>query len=185
VTAARLAAPRASGIYVKRACLAHTSRLLRLSKMRNQIKCKALVKWRLDRVVEYIEANLTRPIYLEDLGKVAGVSRMHFAIQFRAATGSSPHQYLLSRKIAYGQRLLLNPLTSIVDASILSGFSSQAHFTLVFKRLVGDPPGRWRARMQSYSKRGWLPNVTQKLVNPPMKSQAGGRHNGVILIISD
>jgi AraC family transcriptional regulator len=121
--------------------------------MSNQIKCKALVKWRLDRVIEYIETNLTRPIYLDDLGKVAGVSRMHFAIQFRVATGFSPHQYLLSRKIARGQRLLLDPLTSIVDASILSGFSSQAHFTLIFKKLVGETPGRWRARTQPYPKR--------------------------------
>jgi AraC family transcriptional regulator len=111
-------------------------------------------------VVEYIEANLTRPIYLEDLGKVAGVSRMHFAIQFRAATGFSPHQYLLNRKIACGQRLLLNPLISIVDASMLSGFSSQAHFTLVFKKRVGETPGRWRARMQA----------TSCLVRVPFKS---------------
>src|SRR5262249_20329906 len=50
----------------------------------------ALPKWRLKRVQEYIESQLGESITLGDLAKVAGLSRMHFAAQFRAATGYRP-----------------------------------------------------------------------------------------------
>jgi AraC family transcriptional regulator len=103
-----------------------------------------LPKWRLKRAVDYIEANLTKPIYLAELSNVAGLTRMHFAAQFRAATGSSPHNYILRRKVAFSQRLLLDSQLSIADVAAMMSFSSQAHFTVVFKRVVGKTPVRWR-----------------------------------------
>jgi AraC family transcriptional regulator len=107
-------------------------------------KATPLVKWRLKRAVDYIEANLTRPIYLAELSNAAGLTRMHFAAGFRSATGCSPSNYILRRKVARSQELLLDPLLSIVDVSTMLGFSSQAHFTVVFKRIVGKTPLRWR-----------------------------------------
>jgi AraC-like DNA-binding protein len=103
-----------------------------------------LPKWRLKRAIDYIEANLTRPIYLAELSNVVGLTRMHFAAQFRAATGCSPHNYILRRRVAYSQQLLLEPQLSIANVAVMMGFSSQAHFTVVFKRVVGKTPVRWR-----------------------------------------
>ena len=103
-----------------------------------------LPKWRLKRSVDYIEANLTRPIYLAELGNVVGLTRMHFAAQFRAATGCSPYNYILRRKVAHSQRLLLDPQLSIANVAALMGFSSQAHFTVAFKKVIGTTPVRWR-----------------------------------------
>ena len=103
-----------------------------------------LPKWRLRRVVDYIEANLTRPIYLAELSNVAGLTRMHFAAQFRTATGCSPCKYILRRKMTCSQQLLLDPQLSIANVAAMTGFSSQAHFTVVFKRVVGKTPVQWR-----------------------------------------
>ncbi len=104
----------------------------------------ALAKWRLDRVIDYIEAHLLRPIGLAELSEVAGLSRMYFAAQFREATGYAPHTYILHRKVLRAQQLLLNPEESIVNVALSMGFSSQAHFTEAFRRAVGEPPARWR-----------------------------------------
>jgi AraC-like DNA-binding protein len=98
----------------------------------------------LKRAFDYIEANLTRPIYLAELGNVVGLTRMHFAAQFRAATGCSPYNYILRRKVAYSQQFLLDPQLSIADVAAMMGFSSQAHFTVVFKKVIGKTPVRWR-----------------------------------------
>jgi AraC-like DNA-binding protein len=46
--------------------------------------------------------------------------------------------------VAYSQRLLLDPQLSIANVAAMMGFSSQAHFTVVFKRVVGKTPVRWR-----------------------------------------
>jgi AraC-like DNA-binding protein len=46
--------------------------------------------------------------------------------------------------VAYSQRLLLDPQLSIADVAAMIGFSSQAHFTVVFKKIIGKTPVRWR-----------------------------------------
>jgi AraC family transcriptional regulator len=106
-----------------------------------------LPKWRLKRVSDYVDASLGGPISLHDLANAAGLTRMHFATQFRASTGLSPHQYTLRRRIARAQELLLNPEFSIAGIALDVGFQTQAHFTVVFKRIAGETPNRWRQQL--------------------------------------
>lgn len=105
---------------------------------------RPLVKWRLRRVEAYVEANLGSKITLAALAQVAGVSRMYFAAQFRAATGMRPHSYLIHRRIALAKKMLSVPGTAIVDIALSVGFQTQAHFTTVFKRTEGVTPCKWR-----------------------------------------
>jgi AraC-like DNA-binding protein len=105
---------------------------------------RALQKWRLKRVVEYVDNHLSGKITLLDLAAVAGLSRMHFAAQFRAATGFRPHEYLLRRRIQRAEELLRLSTMTLVDIALTVGFQTQAHFTTVFKRFVGDTPYQWR-----------------------------------------
>jgi AraC family transcriptional regulator len=102
----------------------------------------ALSKWRLKRAVEFIETHLDSPVALADVA--AGLSCMHFAAQFRAATGVRPHEYLIRRRIAKAQTMLATTDMPIAELALTVGFSSQAHFTVVFKRLSGLTPLRWR-----------------------------------------
>ncbi len=88
-----------------------------------------MAPWRLQRVVDYVESHLSDRISLSDLSEAAGLSRMHFAAQFRLATGVSPHAYIIKRKVERAEQLLLDRAFSIVDIALLLGFSSQAHFT--------------------------------------------------------
>jgi AraC family transcriptional regulator len=105
---------------------------------------RALQKWRLKRAVEYIDTHLSAKVSLLDLAAVAGLSRMHFASQFRVATGLRPHEFLLRRRIRRAEELLRDTETSIVEIALTVGFQTQAHFTTVFKRFVGCTPCRWR-----------------------------------------
>lgn len=105
----------------------------------------ALQKWRLRKVVEYIDSHLAAKITLSDLAAVAGLSQMYFASQFRTATGLRPHTFLLKRRIGRAEELLLSTTMPIVEIALAVGFQTQAHFTTVFTRFVGDTPRRWRA----------------------------------------
>jgi AraC family transcriptional regulator len=105
---------------------------------------RALQNWRLKRVVEFVDNHLSGKITLLDLAAVAGLSRMHFASQFRAATGFRPHEYLLRRRIQRAEELLRQPTMTLVEIALTVGFQTQAHFSTVFKRFVGDTPYRWR-----------------------------------------
>jgi AraC-like DNA-binding protein len=104
----------------------------------------ALPKWRLKRAFDYIEEHLAEPITLAELAASTGLTSMHFAGQFRAATGLRPHEYLLSRRIARAREQLATSEETLVDIALGVGFQTQAHFTTVFKRFVGATPSRWR-----------------------------------------
>jgi AraC family transcriptional regulator len=101
-------------------------------------------KWRLMRVLTYIDANIGGPITLANLAATAGLSRMYFARQFRAATGIRPHEYVLRKRIERARQMLAETSDALVDVALSVGFQTQAHFTTVFKRIVGNTPCQWR-----------------------------------------
>jgi len=103
-----------------------------------------LAPWRLKRAIDYVEARLDEPMSLAEVASSAGLTRMHFAAQFRAATGLRPHEYLLRRRIERAQEILVGTGMSLVDVALSVGFQTQSHFTSVFKRYAGQPPRAWR-----------------------------------------
>lgn len=103
-----------------------------------------LQNWRLKRVIDHVDARLAETITLAGMAKVAGLTRMHFARQFKAATGMRPHEYVLRRRIERAKELLRNSRFTLVDIALGVGFQTQSHFATVFKRFVGRTPHQWR-----------------------------------------
>lgn len=101
---------------------------------------------RLRRVIEYIEANLDAPLMLEQLAQIAGLSVFHFARVFRAATGFSPHHYVIERRMYLAQRLLMMPELPVRDIARACGFARHANFSAAFTRARGTSPSAFRAR---------------------------------------
>jgi AraC family transcriptional regulator len=114
----------------------------------NRPQVRALQKWRLKRVIEHVDANLSSKVSLLDLAAVAGLSRMHFACQFRAATGLRPHEFLLRRRISRSKELMRGTSMTIAEIALAVGFLTQAHFTTVFKRFMAYTPRQWRTANQ-------------------------------------
>ncbi|OAJ60131.1 hypothetical protein A6V36_25610 [Paraburkholderia ginsengiterrae] len=106
-----------------------------------------LPRWRLKRAMEFIDAHLSEPIRLHDIAQSVGLTRMHFAAQFRAVTGTSPHDFLVQRRIETAQVLLATTTQGVLDIALATGFRSQTHFTTVFKQRIGETPSRYRAQV--------------------------------------
>jgi AraC family transcriptional regulator len=122
----------------------------RLRHLRAQVEpCAAIRKktvlsrWRLRNVDSYVKAHLSGPITLNDMAAAAGLSPMHFAAQFRAATGYRPHHYLLLCRMERAKQLMADVPRSMLDIALEVGFHTQSHFTTVFKRLTGTTPRQW------------------------------------------
>jgi AraC family transcriptional regulator len=96
---------------------------------------------RLRLVLEYIEDTLGQPVKLRDLAALAGVSARHFERAFRQSTGSSPHAYVMERRLLMARDLLINqqelPIEQIAHRL---GFSSSSHFSSAFRRRTGFTP---------------------------------------------
>jgi AraC family transcriptional regulator len=96
-------------------------------------------------VVDHIEDHLDGDLTLAHMAEAAHLSVYHFARRFRAATGQTPHQYVIARRIERPRQLLdgESDLT-LVEIAGRVGFSDQSHFARHFKRIVGVTPGRFR-----------------------------------------
>jgi AraC family transcriptional regulator len=104
----------------------------------------ALTPWQLRRVTDYMEAHCDDNIRLQDLAALVDLSQSHFSHAFKASTGVPPHRWQLQARIRRGQEMLVAGGRSLTEIAVDAGFSDQAHFTRVFRRLVGETPAAWR-----------------------------------------
>ena len=107
-----------------------------------------LLKHDFAQVIDYIEASLGQTIELEDLAKIAGMSRFYFCRVFKEAIGSTPHQFVIRRRVERAKSLLRKSLLSIAEIAVVCGFANQDHLTRYFKRLMNVTPGVFRSRSQ-------------------------------------
>jgi AraC family transcriptional regulator len=100
------------------------------------------------RVYSYMKTNLGTRIYLDTLARVAGVSRCHFARQFRLRTGESPMGQLLRMRIENAKTLLQQNGSKMSEVAATLGFGDQSHFTRKFRLLVGITPTEYRNQLK-------------------------------------
>jgi AraC-like DNA-binding protein len=92
--------------------------------------------------LDFLNAHYTENISLNQLSKVAGLSRFHLCRVFHKAVGVSPHVYQVQRRVDQAKRLLLKGMPLRQISSEL-GFADQSHFGEHFKRIVGVTPGQY------------------------------------------
>jgi len=81
---------------------------------------------------------------LQALANESGYSRVHFVRMFKAATGFSPHNYLLNLKLERVRELLKIRSMSLIDIALDCGFSSHSHMSRLFHKFVGVTPSAYR-----------------------------------------
>lgn len=110
-----------------------------------KLDCRSALSPRKLRLVkDYIVNHLTDKITLADLAALVELSPDHFWRCFHSETGVTPYEYLTRTRIELVMSLLSDTSTTLVEASLLAGFSSQSHMTRVFKKQMGVTPGKWR-----------------------------------------
>lgn len=100
---------------------------------------------RLKRVIDYIHDNLSVDLSLEDLAGLAAMSPFHFSRAFKAATGSSPLQYVIGCRIERAKILLKTTKLTVAEVAFRSGYDDPGRFRQHFKRRVGIQPSIFRA----------------------------------------
>jgi AraC family transcriptional regulator len=116
-----------------------------------------------DRVAEYVDANLGGTLTLDRLAAVATLSPYHFARAFKRTTGLAPHQFVTGRRVDRATRLLLGSDRSVVDIAAAVGMPNVSHFRRVFLRHTGVLPGQLRyGQLRSGQLRGSAPRLEQQ-----------------------
>lgn len=96
------------------------------------------------RARDFIEGHRSETIRSEALETVSGLDRYELARQFRQLLGTSPHRYLIMRKLELAKGSMANG-KGLAQSAAEAGFADQAHFTRHFRKTFGMTPGRWLA----------------------------------------
>lgn len=105
---------------------------------------------RINRVIDYLEANIDGDLSLETLSGVANFSKYHFHRIFRAMVGETLNQFIQRIRLEKAAtQLKFNPKKSITEIAFDCGFSGSAAFARAFKDAFQMSASEWRSEGQS------------------------------------
>jgi AraC family transcriptional regulator len=153
-----------------KACIERAAELLQVSRVREEhgrsrsaASRGGLAPWQVKRVAAYIEAHFDSNVRAAELARVVRLSTSHFCRAFRESFGESPIAYVTRRRMRHAQVIMLLCREPLSQIALHCGMCDQAHFTRVFRKIVGINPSVWR--------RQFLPG-TRALTTPAAGDQS-------------
>lgn len=99
-------------------------------------------RFEIELVCDYILENIDKKISLNDLSKVAGLSKFHLLRTFQRCMGLTPNEYIINVRVNMAKKLLRENYPPI-EVAQKTGFYDQSHLSRHFKGIVGTTPGRY------------------------------------------
>ncbi len=93
---------------------------------------------------EYIQEHLCRDIQIGELASLCGMGRTTFHQRFKATMHMTPYQYVMRLRVEKAKEMLMHSNLTLAEISLICGFSDQAHFATLFKRISGLTPAAFR-----------------------------------------
>jgi AraC-like DNA-binding protein len=125
------------------------------------------------RAKDFADAHYRDEIDVDDLARVACLSRAHFSREFRRVFGESPHGYLLTRRLERAATLLRQTDRSVADICISVGLQSVGSFTTTFRRTYGRTPTEYRASFPPATVYARLPECIVRFYGRPQRRTFG------------
>ncbi|MFZ4842989.1 helix-turn-helix domain-containing protein [Mycetocola saprophilus] len=105
----------------------------------------------ISRALDALHAEPGRTWSVQDLARVAAMSRSSFAERFHTLVGQTPASYLTGVRMEAGMDLLARQGLSVSDTARRLGYESEAGFSRAFRRHTGSAPAVWRERRRGTS----------------------------------
>lgn len=104
----------------------------------------------LERALSYARSNLGEPLRVDDLCRMAGMSRRSFENAMRSACGASPSAYLQALRCESAETLLRTTGQSVQAIARLCGYAEPGVFSTAFRRWTGQTPSGYRTRHREH-----------------------------------
>ena len=95
-------------------------------------------------VANYVRRHLSEPIHTEAMAREFYLSRTYFSARFKKETGETLSAFILREKMEEAKRLLRYTDKSSAAIGAYLGYSSQGHFSRVFRQYTGKTPSQFR-----------------------------------------
>lgn len=96
------------------------------------------------RAIDFVERKLGEPVGVADLAREACYSHFHFSRLFVQATGHSPYDYLMRRRVAVAAQKIVRGERSLTRIAMDCGFESPDTFTRAYRKCFGLVPSEAR-----------------------------------------
>lgn len=113
----------------------------------------------LSALLPWVMERLDEPLTVEDLARRAGMSPRNLGRQFRAVTGTTPLQWLLTQRIRHAQELLENSDDTVDAIAAATGMGTATTLRRHFNRTVGVPPDTYRRTFRAGAGAGTRPGT--------------------------
>jgi len=110
------------------------------------LRVAALRPFILHRIEDFVESHLGQDIHLVTLASMASMSVGHFLRAFQSATGATPYQYLLERRLDRACALLRSSDEPVSAIAGRCGYRRASHFAAIFHRHRACTPTQYRQR---------------------------------------
>jgi len=94
-------------------------------------------------IIDYIENHIFNKFSLNELSKMAHINKFGFAKKFKVATGMTPMNYILMRKI-FSSKKAIHSHAELTEIAYQYGFTDMAHYSKTFKRFIGISPKKYK-----------------------------------------
>ncbi len=142
-------------------------------------KSRAMYADRMQKVTEYIDRHLDRPLNLDTLAAVAHFSPFHFHRLFAAWMGETVGDYLRRRRCEIAAtRLVAQPEVAVIQLAQAVGFGSGEAFTRAFKARFGCSPTSWRRQQSALRAAKRNPGQTNR--KPDQERENNSRNNAAV-----
>ena len=92
------------------------------------------------KAVDWIRHNYEKPLHIEALALLAGMSPASLHRQFKALTAMSPLQYQKQIRLQKAQQIMLSESKDAASAGYEVGYGSPSQFSREYQRMFGTPP---------------------------------------------
>ena len=99
-------------------------------------------------VANYVQRHISEPITAQRMAEELFMSRPYLSKKFREESGQTLTDFILKEKTEEAKRLLRYTDKPLSAVSVYLGFSSQSHFSRVFRKYTGVNPGEYREKHQ-------------------------------------
>jgi AraC family transcriptional regulator len=113
---------------------------LRSRSMRRPATAGSLSRGSVKRIREHMLEHLAETVSLDDLAFVANLSKFHLVRSFKAATGTTPHQYLVALRMQAAADLLRSTQLPVKEVAIRCGYRSPSQFSTAVRSHHGVTP---------------------------------------------
>ncbi len=127
--------------------LLQTLRVYLASAPRGESWLVALSDPRLSRVIEAMQSDYQHDWSVDELARLAGMSRSGFALTFRKKVGIPPMDYLMNWRMQIACELLQAGNTSLAAIASAVGYGSESAFSVAFTKILECRPGMYRRRI--------------------------------------